>query len=81
MAPRGPFYSPRGLGAIGSSISKFHTCLVCAHRTVHSLTVHKYLIGWFPVLGAPDCPVTQLTVGAANVADVVVGRLSHQTVW
>jgi hypothetical protein len=33
------------------------------HRTVNSAMATKSLIGWFHILGAPDCSVLLLTVG------------------
>jgi hypothetical protein len=61
-APRGPFIAPRDLGAIGAPFGRPWlpsvrgcTGLSGAHRTVNSATTTKSLIGWFPVLGAPDC--------------------------
>jgi hypothetical protein len=63
-APRGPFYSPKGPRSRWSSIWKALVCFVhgCtglsgAHRIVNSVATENHMIGWFPVLGAPDCLV------------------------
>jgi hypothetical protein len=58
------FIAPRDLGAIGAPFGRpwlpsVHGCtgLSGAHQIVNSSTTTKSLIGWFLVLGAPNCPV------------------------
>jgi hypothetical protein len=80
-APRGFFYSPKGPRSHWSSIWKAlvafcHGCtrLSGAHRTLHSVTATDSLIGWFPVLGAPDRPV-----GGTRLSGVPCDRWYLQT--
>ena len=55
---RGPFYSPKGPRSHWSSIWKALVAFCPrVHRTLHSATATNHLIGWFPVLGAPNLPV------------------------
>jgi hypothetical protein len=56
-----PFIAPRDLGAIGATFGRpwlpsVHGCtgLFGAHWTLHSATTTNPLIGWFPVLEAPN---------------------------
>jgi hypothetical protein len=69
-APRGPFIAPRDLGVVGAPFRRPWlpsvrgcTRLSSALRTLHTVTATNPLIGWFPVLGAPDCPMLHVTVG------------------
>jgi hypothetical protein len=59
-----PFIAPRDLGAVGAPFGRLWLPSVCgctelsgAHRTVSSATTENPLIGYFLLLGAPDCPV------------------------
>jgi hypothetical protein len=59
-----PFIAPRNLGAIGALFGRPWLPSVCgctglsgAHQTVNSATVENPLIGYFLLLGAPDCSV------------------------
>jgi hypothetical protein len=59
-----PFIALRDLGAIGAPFGRLwlpsvRGCigLSDAHRTVNSATTKNPLIGYFMLLGAPDCPV------------------------
>jgi hypothetical protein len=59
-----PFIAPMGLGAVGAPFGRLWlpsvrgcTGLSGAHRTVNSATTKNPLIGYFLLLGAPDCPV------------------------
>jgi hypothetical protein len=63
MAPKGSFHSPKGPRSCWSSIWK-DLIAFCprVHRTLHSATVTKYLIGYFLLLGAPYYSVRLLTV-------------------
>jgi hypothetical protein len=80
-----PFIAPSDLGVIRASFGSFtyslsacaSDCLV-AHRTVHSTTVTRSLIGHFPLFGggAPDCPVLQSTVGADDVAQLAIRQVA-----
>ena len=77
--PRVPFIAPRDLGAIGAPFGRpwlpsvrMCTGLSGAHRTLNS-TATKSLIGWFPVLGAPDCPVHHITIGPRPTWPLVIG--------
>jgi hypothetical protein len=56
-----PFIAPRDLEAIGAAFGRpwllsIRRCtgLFGAHRTLHSATATNPLIGWFPVLEAPN---------------------------
>jgi hypothetical protein len=62
-----PFIGLKGLGAIGASFGSYQP------SSVHGCTRHC----WFPDLGAPDSPVTHLTVGATDVVDVGVDHLVY----
>ena len=83
MERRGPFYSPKGIRAVGASFGSSKTfsirrCigLSSAHRTVHNGTILNPLIAGFLFMGggAPDYQLTHLTVGAADMANVGIGR-------
>jgi hypothetical protein len=59
-----PFIALRDLGAVGAPFGRIwlpsvHGCtgLSGAHWTVNNAPTENRVIGWFPVLGAPDCPV------------------------
>jgi hypothetical protein len=51
-APRGSFYSPKGLrssfGSSHPSLSAGAPDCPVGHRTIHNTTVRKSLIGYFP---------------------------------
>jgi hypothetical protein len=82
-----PFIAPRYLGVVGAPFGRpwlpsVRGCteLSGAHRTVNSARAQNHVIGWFPVLGAPDhsmgapdCPVLLLTVGPLPMWQVDVG--------
>jgi hypothetical protein len=61
------FIGLKGLGALGASFGSYQP------SSVRGCTRHCR----FPDLGEPDSPVTHLSVGAADVADVAVDRLVH----
>jgi hypothetical protein len=59
-----PFIALRGLGAVGAPFGRLWlpsvrgcTRLSGAHRTVNNAMTKNPLIGYFLLLGAPDCPV------------------------
>jgi hypothetical protein len=64
-APRGSFYSPQWTKEPFIFIWKALVAF-CArvHQTLHSATATDRLIGYFPLLGAPDYLVHLLTVGS-----------------
>jgi hypothetical protein len=90
-----PFIAPRDLGAIGAPFGRpwlpsVRRCtgLSGAHWTLHSATVTNILIGWFPVLGAPDRLVGGTGLSGAPcdcwlrlTCPLAVGWLAHRTVW
>jgi hypothetical protein len=74
MAPKGSFYSPRDLGAVGAPFGRHWlpsvrgcTGLSGAHRTLHSAMTMDHLIGYFLILGAPDCPVGGTRLSGAPI--------------
>jgi hypothetical protein len=59
-----PFITPMDLGVVGAQFGRLwlpsvHGCtgLSDAHQTVNSVAIENRVIGWFPILGAPDCLV------------------------
>jgi hypothetical protein len=80
MRQRVPFIAPRDLEAVGASFRspwlpsvRGCTGLSGAHQTVNSATATNHVIGCFPILGAPDCPVLLLTMGPRPMWQLAVG--------
>jgi hypothetical protein len=74
------FISPRDLGAIGAPFGRLWlptvrgcTGMSGAHRTVNSAATENRVLGWFPVLAAPDRPVHHVTVGPRPTWQLAIG--------
>jgi hypothetical protein len=74
------FIVPRDIGAVGASIGRpwlpsVRRCtgLFGAYQTLNSAPTWNRVIGWFPVLGAPDRLVHQVTVGPRPTWQLAVG--------
>jgi hypothetical protein len=74
------FIVPRHLGVVGAPFGRPWLPSVCgctglsgAHQTVNSATATESLIGRFPILGAPDCPMRHVTVVLQPTWPLAVG--------
>jgi hypothetical protein len=85
--PRGPFYSPKDLGVVGTPFGRLwlpsvhgRTGLSCAHWIMNNAWTENRVIGWFSVLG--DTGPSDAPLDCWPSADVVASRwrLAHRTV-